>query len=258
MKFQTKQSEHWYDLLGNPVYEVERSNGKGKRPTNLADAKKLNLVPSVTGIIDLLAKPQLETWKQNNILEAACNNSMFNFDSSDEWKQSVIQEAQSVSFEAAKRGTEIHDQLERYFSGEKVKTMALPYISSAIEAVKEILATGWIPEQSFASILGYGGKIDLHHPDGYVIDFKTKEFTKKDIKKKQFVYDSHAMQLAAYRNGLGMPNATCINIFISINEPGTVHIHTWKEEEITRGWEMFHHLLELWKLIKKYELICKT
>ena len=44
------ESSHWYTREGAPKYTVEAKNGN-PRNTTLADARKLNLVPSVTTII---------------------------------------------------------------------------------------------------------------------------------------------------------------------------------------------------------------
>jgi hypothetical protein len=56
------ESTHWYDKNGKPQYTVIGKNGK-ERNTSLVDARKENLVPSVTTIIGMAAKPQLENWK---------------------------------------------------------------------------------------------------------------------------------------------------------------------------------------------------
>ena len=57
----TSEAGHWYTQTGIPMYTIVGKNGK-ERNTTLADAKKLNLVPSVTTVLSLLAKPGLENW----------------------------------------------------------------------------------------------------------------------------------------------------------------------------------------------------
>ncbi len=61
---------HWYALDGSPCYTIVGRNGR-ERPTTLRDARKLGLVPSVTGIIKMMAAPGLEAWKANELLMAA-------------------------------------------------------------------------------------------------------------------------------------------------------------------------------------------
>jgi hypothetical protein len=64
------ESLHWYDRHGRPCYEVMSKPGV-MRPTTLRDARKLNLVPSVTNIIRCAAAPGLEIWKQQQVMMAA-------------------------------------------------------------------------------------------------------------------------------------------------------------------------------------------
>jgi len=56
------ESTHYYRIDGTPVYTVIGKNGK-ERPTTLRDLKKMgDLVPSVTSIIKLAARPMLQQW----------------------------------------------------------------------------------------------------------------------------------------------------------------------------------------------------
>ena len=54
------------------------------------------------------------------------------------------------------------------------------------------------------------------------------------------------MQLAAYRVGLVMPQARCANAFVSVSVPGLVHLVEWSEDDLQKGWRMFHGLLNYW------------
>jgi hypothetical protein len=109
----------------------------------------------------------------------------------------------------------------------------------------------WLTERSFASSLGFGGKVDLYTeadqyaPVGIVLDAKTKDFGPDD---KVDAYDENLLQLAAYRHGLHLPHARCANVFCSRTHPGLVKVVEWSEEELVKGWEMFQCLLRYWKL----------
>jgi hypothetical protein len=80
---------------------------------------------------------------------------------------------------------------------------------------------------------------------GIVLDAKSKEFGPDD---KVVAYDEHVMQLAAYRNGIGLPLARCANVFASVTHHGLIKVVEWTEEELVKGWEMFQCLLEFWKI----------
>ena len=70
----SKSSQHWYDKNGNSVFEVPKAKGGGMRPTTIADARKLNLYPSVTTVLSVLAKPSLDDWKLQQVAERAYSN----------------------------------------------------------------------------------------------------------------------------------------------------------------------------------------
>lgn len=110
------------------------------------------------------------------------------------------------------------------------------------------------PERSFASELGYGGAVDLpiYLGDGIIIDFKTKDMDTAKAEGK-LAYDDHIMQLAAYRMGLGMPDAKLYNLFLSRDNPTVYQLHEWTEEEAQWGEMMFLSVFEVWKRMKRYE-----
>lgn len=240
------ESNHWYSKDGTPAYTVKSKTGE-ERPTTLRDAKKLGLLPSVTTIIKAAANPGLEAWKMNQMMLAALTLPR----AENEPEESFIRRVQSDSREharmAAERGTNVHAAIEKFYDG-TIEADALPYLEPVYKAVHDTFGDlGWDVEKSFASELGYAGKLDLSSPDdgGVVIDFKTKEFT-EETKDKVSGYDEHVMQLAAYRQGLEMPKARCANIFVSVSQPGLVVVKEWTQEELTRGWTMFNALKTYW------------
>ena len=60
------ESGHWYTQEGEPMYTIVGANGK-ERNTTLRDAKKEGLVPSVTTIMSMMAKPALEDMETKTI-----------------------------------------------------------------------------------------------------------------------------------------------------------------------------------------------
>ena len=64
------ESNHWYTRDGVPRYTVMGKNGK-ERNTTLRDARAENLVPSVTTVLTVMAKPALIQWLQKQVLMAA-------------------------------------------------------------------------------------------------------------------------------------------------------------------------------------------
>lgn len=238
------ESNHWYTRDGAPMYTVEAAKG-GQRATTLRDARKLNLVPSVTTILNVAAKPALNQWLQRQVLMSALTLPRRQDEPEDEWVGRIIDDSKEQGRAAADAGTDIHASIQGFYEGAPV-TRHKDHVTACARAITETFGLhGWIAERSFAHETGFGGKVDLHSPEGVVIDIKTKEFS--DPSKVE-AYDEHLMQLAAYRVGLGMPKARCANIFVSRSVVGLTKMVEWTPEELDRGWLMFTALLEFWQL----------
>ena len=241
------ESLHWYRRDGTPQYTVKAKDGSD-RPTTLRDARKMDLVPSVTTIIKCAASPGLEAWKIQQMMLAAMTLPRAADEAEDLYIQRFIADSKEQGRKAAERGTEIHAALEGYFENGILTASHGHFQSSVEDAVIRVFGDRhWSTEKAFAHEAGFGGKIDLHTTDndGVVIDFKTKEFTQDNIEKISG-YDENLMQLAAYRVGLNLPRARCANVFVSVTEPGLVKVYEWEPEDLDRGWKMFEALMKYW------------
>jgi hypothetical protein len=242
------EAGHWYTRDGSPAYTVTSNDGK-TRNTTLRDARKLNLVPSVTTILNVAAKPGLELWKQQQLLLAALTLPKIDSESEDDYIDRIIRDSKEQGKAAADAGTDIHASIESFYLG-KPRSTHLSHVKGTVDALlKHFGRQSWVAEKPFAHEMGFGGKCDLHCLD-IVVDIKTKEFG--DSKEVE-AYDEHIMQLAAYRIGLGMPEARCANLFVSRTVPGLVKIIEHSEDDIKKGFEMFTHLLKYWQLSKGHQ-----
>ena len=257
---------HWYDMTGAPRYTIVGANGK-ERPTTLRDARKHGWCPSVTQIINCADKPGLNRWKLDQMLHAALTLPRGSTEPEAEWISRVWKDSQETAKKAAERGTAIHAAIQGAYEGGAYEGEAYPaetyiHIAGAMKVIDGWLHSVWIPERfvwvperSFSSPLGFGGKVDLSHswaesdhPEA-VIDFKTKEFSSASALK---TWDEHAMQLAAYREGLAMPKARAAIVYVSVTVPGLSRLIEIPEEELQRGWECFKSLLSYWQAKNKY------
>ncbi len=242
------ESGHWYTQDGDPMYTVIGANGK-ERNTTLRDAKKENLVPSVTTILGMVAKPSLENWKINQALNSALTLEKDPLESLEEFAYRCKADSKRIGQEAAKKGTEIHAMIEMGFLGEGT--------SKTYEIIKEWLDENfpneeWIAEDSFCADSGYGGKIDLYSKSGIFVDFKTKDNLEgKDPAK--LVYDEHGMQLSAYAQGCGFDDVDRVSIFVDRENPELIACHIWDRDTQQKHTEMFNSILTYWKLVKNYE-----
>lgn len=264
---------HWYDKDGKPAYTQVTASGKNKgqeRPTTIRDARKQNLVPSVTTITSILDKPALTHWKISRAIHVLTWD-IYNW-MRDKGVPASISAAFKLAFKAhqpdmedkAGRGSEIHAALEQWIQGKKYKAEFQPYIDILIGVLDdlELHKKYAVAERSFTATEGYGGAVDLSFTvgGGVIIDFKTKDmyehegklYTNKGKEIKQIAYDEHVMQLAAYRRGLGLPAAKVYNLFLSRDNPSVYKLVEWAEHEVEWGDAAFMSVFEAWKLLKRY------
>jgi hypothetical protein len=241
VKDKQQDTGHWYTKDGAPAYTVEGKTGI--RNTTLRDARKLGLLPSVTTINGMLSKAGLDTWKQQQVLLAALTLPRSEGESEQEWLSRVMQDSKATGREAAERGTAIHAVIEAYFDQVYMPEKP-PYLDEIDSTLKRTFGEQlWLPEKSFGHPLGFGGKCDLMAKNGFVVDFKTKD---TDLDKVD-VYFEHEMQLAAYREGLGVPNARCAIVFVN-GTTNQVKLIEIEEQKLQNGWECFQHLLRVYQI----------
>jgi hypothetical protein len=214
----------------------------------------LGLVPSVTTVLAVVAKPQLEVWKRRQSVMAALTLPRREGETEETLLRRIDTDADAQAKEAAAEGNRIHDAIEQYFK--EGYPSSGPYIAHVRATRAELTrlfpeVKDWVAEKSFASASGYGGKVDLHSPStGIVVDFKGKDGDFSDGKK--LAYDQH-WQLAAYQHGLRLAAERCANIFVSRSHPGMVASHVWTPEDMTQGWQVFQSALALWKALRKFD-----
>ena len=245
------ESGHWYTLEGKPLYTLVGKNGK-ERNTNLRDARKLNLVPSVTTILDQAAKPGLVNWQINQGINAALTLPREQDETDEQFLYRVRQDSKEQAEKAAEQGTIIHADINMGFAGKKEsKTF------SCVDKIVNGLFPNqeWLSEQSYTSKEeGFGGAIDLHSKTSIVIDFKTKD-NLKGVEAKSLVFDNHGMQLSAYAMLLKIntENLTRVSIFIDRKNPEVIVSYVWDKNSHERHLQMFNALLTYWKCLKKYD-----
>lgn len=244
------EGSHWYTTRGEPCYEI---NGRG---TTLRDARKLSLVPSVTTVLNVVAKPALTNWLVIQGIMAALTGTRDGDESDEAYISRILADSKAQAKAAAEEGSRIHDACERMSKGLTVREQYLPHATAAHAELKRLFpdVDDWIAEQSFAHPLGFGGKCDLHSPStGIIVDYKTKDGDFSDGKK--LAWDQY-WQLAAYGRGLGMMGEHFSHgaaIFVSRTHPGCVASHVWSAEEMAEGWDVFEAALALWKRTNRFD-----
>lgn len=246
---------HWYKPDGTPAYTITGKNGR-ERNTTIRDARELGLLPSVTTILQVVAKPGLETWKIDQAVMAALTATRKDGESDTDFIARIKREAKEQAFKAAEFGTTVHGQIERHYRGEPVDQAYRLFVDGVVDEVDRFFNSyNWIPERSFAHN-GYGGKVDLHGTNGQkyaVIDFKGKDGPLDEVD----TYPEHWMQLAAYGAGL-FPYApwdkiVTANCFFSRTHPGKAVMVVHPHDTFQKGMDMFKAAKALWCAMKGYE-----
>lgn len=255
----TTTGSHWYKPDGTPCYELPKKDGSGMKTPTLADAKKLGLLPSVTTILKILAKPELQAWIVEQAVLSVLTTPRKPGETDDVFVQRVLHDEKIQDQEAQvarDRGVELHAALEDYFQGREIAADLRPWIMPAAE----VLRTYGEPVTTEKILVGpgYAGKTDLiiKAPEAWWIwDFKTaKKLPEKGAWKE------HVLQCAAYAKAfddmsldggrdLSVPTRTG-NVYISTTEQGTFTIcehGPWEPASAA-----FDHLVSYWQFANSY------
>jgi len=257
------KASHWYDAQGNPRHSVIKANGDGERPTNIGDARKQNLIPSVTNILGVMSKEALTTWKQNQAILAALANPKQESESDDYYCKRIIAASMEQVAEAADLGSSIHHALEDWLCENTTPPESLMvYVKPVMEWFEQTDITPTAMEKVLVNTRrGYAGTADVLFTYGNrgrgVLDFKTRKTTPK---KKIEPYDGQAMQLAAYAAAeygeTDLDRILIANIYISTTEPGRVEVV--KHDDVRSHYRAFLHCCGIWRYTKNYDPRQKT
>lgn len=239
-----QSSGHWYDP----------QTGESRHDADLRVARKEKLLPSVTSVLQILAKPALETWKINQAILASLTLPRLPGESDQDFAARVVRDFKEQSGAAADLGTRIHQFAEDVTNG--LHPQPVPGLEEVCEKlavwIGENLGPG-VAEESITNVeLGYAGRVDWMGQDKtgvpLIVDFKSNG--NKDGKLAP--YEDYCTQLAAY--GEGAPGTRYINLMISTNPKyPEIRAHEWTGEEIARGWESFRACLKIWMIQKNYD-----
>lgn len=237
-----------------PRHFVPNASRPGElRASTIRDAKKNGWYGSVTTIQNLLDKPALNDWRISEHLKIAYElREEAGMASLESWMQFVKDQTQAALDAAPQAGTDFHDSMEKFILGSLPDNhehfIACAATADALRKYTQVDAHVWVPEKSFVHEMGFAGKVDAHYElrshEKFVVDFKTKDRADK-FKPGKMAYKEMCQQLAAYRVGLGMQNARCLNVFVCI-PTGQVEIHEWEQDELDKEFANFSDLLRIW------------
>ena len=271
MKLFSPDSAHWYQRDGVACHTVPSLKGE-PRPTTLRDARKLGLLPSVTNILGVIAKPELTAWLQEQAVMAALTLPRIAGETEDAFAKRVVADSQTTRDGAADFGTGFHHGAER--------------VAQTLEVDPKHPAAEWLRHyrvwyQGNALALRWTEKV-LIHPEGcyagtadLLIEHPVHGLTLVDLKTMKMKsggpcgrppvmtpYKTWCYQLAAYRYALlsspgfdttsGQP-VKCMNLVVNSVEPSVPIEHVWSDAEMESGWQAFMAAHRLWVIEKNYD-----
>ncbi len=219
------ESSHWYFKDGTPCYDLPKKSGPGNKLPTLADARVLNLLPSVTTILKVLHKPALQDWLVLQAVRAVMNTPRKTGENDEAFLERVlvtdrIQDQESRS--AADKGTQIHKAIELAINSEPFEDQWRPYIEAVFPILESLGKIIW----SEKILVGdsYAGKCDVGLENDAAITILDFKSTKKVPTES---YREHKMQLAAYAKAVGNTGNKRVvtgNLYLSTQEPGLVRL----------------------------------
>lgn len=205
------------------------------------------VLPSVTRVLSVLAKPRVNTWAMDTMAQHILDN--YYPGMSTEEMTLLLQEARTKpegeSQKAADTGSEVHDWIEAFLKG---LPRGLPPDPASTRAIQAFL-DWWQREKREVSLseeivahpeLLYAGKIDLLLRDGTLVDFKTS----------RALYPEYQIQLGGYALALEAWEGIRPQrgLLVRIGKDGTTET---REVDLETAKELFQHLLVLYRFLEK-------
>ena len=277
MAIKESESSHWYTPNGEPAHRWEGKNTTLWTARKLQREKGIGLLPSVTNLLNALAKPALTRWfVEQGIIATIKHLETMSFlnakgkkqlqhvldetPSGARFKQEAFDLSRERSGTATNFGSRWHAMAEAVALGRTPKvdddlTEYLPHFKTwfderveSVERVEHVLVDR---ETGFAGTCD--GIFRMETGEWAIVDYKTSG---KPIKKLKS-WDEHAWQLASYRHAAQLiyPDRTfiCMNVLVSSIEPGKPVEMLHSEEKLREGWEIFRRTAEIWQLMKGYK-----
>jgi len=246
---------HWYTADGVPQYEA-----------TLREARKENLYPSPTSILNIMHSSGLERWKLNQTISAAIELPRGAAEAEEAYGSRIAERADALRNQAAELGTLVHDGIEKMISG-RLYDEGHPVLAKFSEwSAQNIKAHEWTERVLVNHKLGVAGKADamvyfkgkaaeITGDKPCLVDWKTQRMKMSRAKKpvyKPVYYDKWVMQLAFYAS-CEMTPPPIVSVAINTSEPEEPYVKLWSLKEREEAMAAFEAALRLWQYEKNYK-----
>lgn len=251
--------------MGIHAYDAEGGSHHGVTPR---EAERRGLIFSVTTQFGMLAKPGLDVWKENGLLEAVFNNPPKLDEDFQAFKRRARAERYRNTGGAASLGTDIHREIEEVLLGkslDKVPANLRKYVEPAVTyfleknfKIQQLEKVAVCMDHTFAGTIDVVAKTESGHD--ILLDWKSK---KSQPGKSMAPYPENKWQLAAYavaefgEDRVNNHEIWTANAFISTTEMedglARFEVHSYKPEEVAANWQVAKALFELYRLVNDYD-----
>ncbi|NCU40181.1 hypothetical protein EOL73_00295 [Candidatus Saccharibacteria bacterium] len=230
----------------HPLWPKTKSGKPSKRPT----LEQIEQAGACVGVTDSIKMVENTGWMPKYFGDLGISAGLL-CNSYDNAKELFDQ----TSIEAAERGTEFHDAIERYlWKGEEPDDSI---ILNACRGIDEFLFTHEIlPDECKLEhcithdmltcggvVVSYGGTMDLCS-DKFIVDWKTVNKPRKPYKKE-------LLQLVAYSKG--NLDKRMINLYIDSGTGKVINEYEWSMEQKHFGWRLFQDVMMMNKRLRELD-----
>jgi hypothetical protein len=267
---------HYYTRDGKAAHTQpckSKTAKKPTRPTTTRDAITLGLLPSVSGIADVLNKPALYSYITREAIGLCYDLPPHPLEGRDEYVKALSDKAKDEGSKAADAGTLIHAAIEAELTGQEwghdalvtlASGEAVPMGKMVFPAMARMDALGIKAQQSEKVLVnrfvGYAGTTDVifSSDNEYgILDFKSRKTTPG---KPVDPYETQPCQIAAYvaahwqtEDFFKFGEKMCgYNLYISTTEIGRIEVVRYDYKELDTAYRAFLNMMNLWIWQNKY------
>lgn len=245
---------HYYESSGKAVWEIPNKSKPGTfRKTTVGDAKKLGLYVSPTTALKVLAKPELERWKFQQIIWASLSLPRKDNEPDEDFIGRIIEDAFKQVDDAADLGTQIHQAIEFHFQGKPHDPAMDVYLNPIKKWIADNKVTFLQHEtRAIDHAIGVAGTFDatitMPGKEGKgTLDFKSRKTRRGKV---VLPYSAEPMQAAAYCAATGSNYA--FNIYISTTEPGRLETAFYDSARLSKEYDAFKQVVGVYRHLNQF------
>lgn len=212
------------------------------------------VVPSVTSVMSVLAKPGLLRWQFEQVAKAAWDTDTHGL-TEEQFIEQCVEIAGNASKGAMDLGSAIHQAIEDCIAGKDYDADLAIYVVPVM-AKRAELGIRWSEvEQCVGSAkYGYAGRCDDNSADTFTVrDYKSR----KSKNGKVSTYETDFLQLAAYMFALwgneAFKRGSAEVWGISTSEPGVLTVTTKTGPELIEDFQCFLSLCNVWAHMNNFD-----